>query len=46
VYTPGEIDIKEMQLPASISMAHQIRFTSNAIYMVDGTGISQYEWNK
>ena len=46
VYTPGEIDIKEMQLPANFTMAHQIRFTSNAIYMVDSTGISQYEWNK
>jgi hypothetical protein len=45
-YTPGEIDIKEVQLPANFTMAQQIRFTSNAIYMVDSTGISQYEWNK
>jgi hypothetical protein len=46
VYTPGEIDLKEMQLPSSVSTAHQIRFTSNAIYVLDSTGISQYEWNK
>ena len=46
VYTPGDIDIKEMHLPTSISMAAQIRFTSNAIYLLDSTGISQYEWNK
>jgi hypothetical protein len=46
VYTPGEIDIKEIQLPASISTATQIRFTSNAIYVLDSSGISQYEWNK
>ena len=46
VYTPGEIDIKEMQLPSFLSTASQIRFTSNAIYVLDHTGISQYEWNK
>ena len=46
VYTPGEMDIKEMQLPAPISTALQIRFTSNAIYVRNSTGILQYEWNK
>jgi hypothetical protein len=46
VYTPGDIDIKEMQLPFPISMSHQIRFTLNAIYVRDSTGITQYEWNK
>lgn len=46
VYTPGEIDIKEIQLPDSISKANQIRFTSNAIYVLNDTGISQFEWNK
>ncbi len=46
VYTPGEIDIKEMQLPDYISRGDQFRFTSNALYVRDSTGISQYEWNK
>jgi hypothetical protein len=46
VYTPGDIDIKEMQLPFPISMSHQIRFTLNAIYVRDSTGITQYKWNK
>jgi len=46
VYTPGDIDTKEMQLPASIYTAPQIRFTTNAIYVLEGNGISQYEWNK
>ena len=46
VYTPGEIDIKEMPVPSPVSTAHQFRFTSNAIYVIDSNGISQYEWNK
>lgn len=46
VFTPGDIDTKEMQLPTRISTAQQFRFTSNALYVRDSTGISQYEWNK
>lgn len=46
VYTPGEIDIKEMQLPGAISRGDQFRFTSNALYVRDSTGIYRYEWNK
>lgn len=46
VYTPGEIDLKELQLPDSISSAGQIRFTANALYVISDAGISQYEWNK
>ena len=46
VYTPGDIDTKEMQLPASIYTAPQIRFTTNAIYVLEANGISQFEWNK
>ena len=46
VYTPGGIDIKELQLPANISKGEQYRFTSDALYVRDSTGIYQYEWNK
>ena len=46
VYNPGDIDIKEMQLPEYISSGDQFRFTSNALYVRDSTGISQYKWNK
>lgn len=46
VYTPGDIDIKEIELPDHLSKGDQFRFTSNALYVRDSTGISQYEWNK
>lgn len=46
VYTPGDIDTKELQLPGYILKGDQFRFTSNALYVRDSTGISQYEWNK
>lgn len=45
-YVPGEIDIREFELPANITKSGQIQFRSNAIYILGHEGISRFEWNK
>lgn len=46
VYVPGEIDIKEFELPPIIASADQVQLRSNAIYVLDAEGISRFEWAK